>query len=112
MFTVADMQEANDLIVATCSRDANGKYYSRELASRQTLPMLEVFSAKLDRVHDILRAGGKCRCIDAEVRTKKRTREVVSPPDPPCSRCDGSGDDPEARGCRCDCCGGTGVEYT
>ena len=29
---------------------------------------------------------------------------------PGCSRCGGSGDDPEVDGCRCDCCGGTGIE--
>jgi hypothetical protein len=27
-----------------------------------------------------------------------------------CSRCDGSGDDPEVRGCSCDVCAGTGEE--
>jgi len=27
-----------------------------------------------------------------------------------CSRCNGGGQDPEVRGCVCDCCGGTGVE--
>lgn len=27
-----------------------------------------------------------------------------------CSRCGGSGIDPEIRGCSCDCCAGTGIE--
>ncbi len=27
-----------------------------------------------------------------------------------CSRCDGSGDDPEISNCMCDCCDGTGME--
>lgn len=27
-----------------------------------------------------------------------------------CSRCDGSGDDPEIADCRCDCCASTGTE--
>ena len=29
---------------------------------------------------------------------------------PECSRCGGSGVDPEVRGCTCDCCGGAGFE--
>jgi hypothetical protein len=27
-----------------------------------------------------------------------------------CSRCNGTGADPEVRGCTCDCCGGSGFE--
>jgi general stress protein YciG len=31
-------------------------------------------------------------------------------PDDPCSRCGGSGNDPEIKDCVCDCCQGSGVE--
>lgn len=40
---------------------------------------------------------------------KKKSAEK---PTPPCSRCNGTGKDPELSDCTCDCCGGTGVEYT
>jgi hypothetical protein len=43
-------EEADALVVATCSRGADGHYYSNELAREQSLEMLEQFSQKLERV--------------------------------------------------------------
>lgn len=40
----------------------------------------------------------------------KKSKKPAPKTDRTCSRCGGSGVDPEVSGCRCDCCGGTGDE--
>lgn len=62
VFSVTTEEEAKALIVATCSMGMDGEYYASELASEQTMENLEVFSAKIDRVHDVFIARGLCKC--------------------------------------------------
>lgn len=62
MFSVADHEEANDLLVMCCPTTADGKFYARELAQEQTPENLEAFSERIDRAHDRLMQIGKCRC--------------------------------------------------
>ncbi len=47
--------------------------------------------------------------LKSEWDALKKRPEV--PSDDTCSRCGGSGDDPDSPDCRCDCCGGTGKEH-
>jgi hypothetical protein len=41
---------------------------------------------------------------------REMTRATKTSGEPNCSRCNGTGADPDLRGCVCDCCGGTGYE--
>jgi len=58
VFSVNSEEEARKLIVATCSRGADGKFYSAELAVVQTLDVLEQFSRKLERVYSLMQQKG------------------------------------------------------
>lgn len=49
-----------------CPRGHDGRFYARELAAEQTLENLDAFSARLDRMHDILVKNGRCRCLPVE----------------------------------------------
>lgn len=110
MFSVADMAEAKELIVLTCAVNHLGQYYANELATHQTLKNLDAFSDRLDRAHDLLRKSGSCRCKDAATVAEMK-RPMPRPACPTaCSRCDGTGDDPDNLDCVCDCCGGSGRE--
>ena len=62
VFSVADDEEAQALIVLACERDGAGQYVARELVREQTLENLEAFSTRLDRAHDHLVKAGHCRC--------------------------------------------------
>lgn len=64
--------------------------------------------------------GGQCRA-SIDIRTLVAWLQTNRPdlledaapataPDRECSRCGGTGKDPEFRDCTCDCCGGTGIE--
>jgi hypothetical protein len=55
VFSCDTKKEAHDLIVATCSRDLDGNYYSEELAKDQSLETLERFSQKLERVYALMK---------------------------------------------------------
>ena len=71
MFAVADDQEAQELIVAACETNMDGKYIARELyESRivrgedgaEALEALQAFSDRLEVVHGYLVKAGRCRC--------------------------------------------------
>ncbi len=64
VFSVADAEEAEMLIVLACPTNMKGEYIAPELAEEQTLKNLEAFSTKLDRAHDMLKQAGRCRCSD------------------------------------------------
>ena len=51
VFSVNSEDEARRLIVAACPCDADGHYYSRELAEEQTLENLEAFAQRLERIY-------------------------------------------------------------
>lgn len=62
MYAVADEKEAKDLIVMSCSTNQAGEYIADELAREQSLDNLERFSERLNRMHDVLKKNGHCRC--------------------------------------------------
>jgi uncharacterized membrane protein len=74
VYSVDTAEEARSLVVATCSRGLDGKYYSDILAAaRETeaksnadierqLDSLNVFADKLDAAHERLVANGLCKC--------------------------------------------------
>lgn len=67
VFSVADEDEAKDLIVAACPTNINGDYVATELAEEQTLENLYAFSDRLAKLHDeVLVPDGRCRCIRKE----------------------------------------------
>jgi hypothetical protein len=74
VFSVADQEEAEALIVLTCPRDDSGNYYARELVEEQTIENLEAFSTKLDQAHDVLVAKGHCRCGSSTDRATMKSR--------------------------------------
>lgn len=59
---MADEKEAQDLIVLSCETNIRGEYIARELVVEQTLENLDAFSERLDRMHEILKKNGACRC--------------------------------------------------
>jgi hypothetical protein len=64
VFSVADEEEAQDLIVQACARSHAGEHYAEELAGagNQTLDNLARFSHRLALHHDRMVAAGRCRC--------------------------------------------------
>lgn len=62
VFSVADEQEARDLLVAACGTNLHGDFVARELVVEQTLENLARFSHRLADIHDYPREAGKCRC--------------------------------------------------
>lgn len=103
VFSVGTEEEAHTLIVATCAMGLDRKYYAEELGREQTLENLEVFSEKLDRVHDRLIELGKCTCKETTVpkkatkkRAVKKAKATTKTAPKPCSvkqhfECDGTG---------------------
>jgi hypothetical protein len=55
VFSVENEDEAQRLITLACPRDAEGYYYSRELAQGQTLETLQQFSDKLAKCYEIMK---------------------------------------------------------
>jgi len=52
------------------------------------------------------------RChVHAKEFAKRHGLTCPEPPPGGCSRCGGSGVDPDSPDCTCDCCGGSGTEY-
>lgn len=72
VYRVADEEEAQALLAYACPTTPDGEYVAPELARKQTIENLEVFSARLDRYHDELVAHGLCRCG----KEKKQMAEV------------------------------------
>ncbi len=67
MFSVADEEEAHDLIVLCCPTNATGQYVAPELAREQTLENLYAFGERLKKMHDeVLVPNGGCRCSREE----------------------------------------------
>lgn len=66
VYSVADEQEALDLIVLACPTNLKGQYIAPELAREQTLENLHAFSLRLDEAHAYLAAHGGCRCHPKE----------------------------------------------
>lgn len=62
VLSVADEQEARDLITLACPTNYNGEHFARELANEQTIDNLLLFSDKLVRCHEIMEKAGRCRC--------------------------------------------------
>lgn len=63
MFSVADEQEARELLVLCCETNNLGEYIARELAREQTLERLNEFGSRLRKMHDeVMIPRGLCRC--------------------------------------------------
>jgi len=67
VYSVDTEDEAKALLIMTCSRNLDGKLFARELAAEQTLENLQLFSAKLDRAHEIMKKNGRCSCLKKAV---------------------------------------------
>lgn len=61
VFSVDTEEEAQALLVATCSRGPDGLFYARELVLEQTLENLQAFSDRLERVYALLRKPAEGR---------------------------------------------------
>lgn len=71
VYSVDTMEEAEKLVVATCSFNSqDGHYYSNELARDQTIETLMHFSDKINFIHQRLVNIGQCTCKPLK---KKRT---------------------------------------
>ncbi len=57
MFSVDTEAEAEQLIIATCPRDAAGTYYARELVHEQSLENLQAFSDKLAKTYELIQVN-------------------------------------------------------
>lgn len=81
VYSVDTEEEARDLIVLTCSSDGHGGYFNADLAAAREKPAttiaemdaqlasLDVFSNRLDAMHDVLKKRGFCCC---KLRPKKK----------------------------------------
>jgi hypothetical protein len=54
IFSVNSEDEAQRLLVATCSRGLDGNYYANEMAREQSLAQFVVFGQKLERVYALI----------------------------------------------------------
>lgn len=55
VFSTDTEEEARAVIVATCSRNRDGTYYSHDLAREQSIDQLFHLSAKMERVYANIR---------------------------------------------------------
>ena len=55
VYSVETEQEAEQLIILTCSLGPDGNYYASELIKEQTLENLAKFSNKLAKYHKLLK---------------------------------------------------------
>lgn len=109
VYSVDDWDEAQNLVVLTCARDLQGNYYSEELArARQTpatsrkeidrqLGVLQEFSDRLDKAHEMLKSYGHCKCVPIGGPVEGRTPNPKPHPGMPCVFALGRG--------RCSVCG-------
>lgn len=65
VYSVADEEEARDLVILACPTNLHGQYIAPELAREQTLENLQAFSDRLHAAHAFLQARGNCRCVGA-----------------------------------------------
>lgn len=56
VFSVDTEEEAERLLVMSCSRDMDGSFYSNELAAEQSLERLRAFGKKLATNYDRMKA--------------------------------------------------------
>ena len=56
MYSVDSEEEARALIVATCKRGLDGRFYAPELAQEQSLVILQAFSDRLEKAHEAIMA--------------------------------------------------------
>lgn len=62
VFSTDTEEEARSVIVATCSRGLDGKYYSHDLAREQSIEVLFALSEKMARAYaEILAARARKR---------------------------------------------------
>ena len=62
VYSFGDEAEARLLLAMACPMNTQGEYAAVELAREQTLANLQRFSDRLDGVHEMLKANGRCRC--------------------------------------------------
>jgi hypothetical protein len=63
VFSVADEEEALELLTLACQTNVKGEFVATELAEEQTLENLNAFSDRLQLYHDqFLVPHGTCRC--------------------------------------------------
>ena len=71
VFSVADEEEARQLIILSCETDASGNHIARELFEsrilrddppEQALEALRAFGDRLALMHEYLIGAGMCRC--------------------------------------------------
>jgi hypothetical protein len=74
VYSVADEEEARQLLIASCPRNYQNEFVAEELAATQDLERLQAFSDKLHKNHERLKENGLCRCHTAPApRTKSLT---------------------------------------
>ncbi|HSR79082.1 MAG TPA: hypothetical protein VLN57_21090 [Xanthobacteraceae bacterium] len=59
VFSVDTEEQARQLILLTCPRDAEGTHYARELAQEQTLENLQAFSDKCAKGWEMMQAAAR-----------------------------------------------------
>ena len=65
MFGVETEKDAEALIIMTCPRGMDGKYYAKELAQEQTLENLVAFSDLLQKAWDFMQENRAKRKANA-----------------------------------------------
>lgn len=71
VFSVDTEAEAEQLIIATCPRDAAGTHYARELAQEQTLENLQAFSDHLAETYERIQSRKRAPPITATARSTR-----------------------------------------
>lgn len=67
VFSVADEQEAEELLTLACETNVHGEYMARELMYGQALENLYAFGDRLRKAHDeVIVPHGRCRCAKKE----------------------------------------------
>lgn len=67
VFSVGSEEEAEKLLVLTCSRNYNWEFVAQELVEEQTIENLEKFSTRLDEAHDKFIEAGLCGCYSRKM---------------------------------------------
>ena len=61
VYSVDTEEEAEQLLVMACPRNAAGEFVARELAQEQTLENLWSFGDKLEKYHGAMKARAKAK---------------------------------------------------